>query len=738
MRSVRIAVTLILLARPCTSSLAAQPLQPNGGSTITVTNNNDTGPGSLPQAVTDAQDGDTIRFNLDPAINFIILGSGLILNKDINIIGPGPDYLSISTSGTFHLFYVMPGHNVTLASFQCFSDGGGSVFNDNANLTIDQCDINGRRPEPGGAIYNDGSISGATLVIRNTRVSGQTMTNGGGIYNTENATVTLIDSNVTSCYANDTGGGIFNLGTLTLLRTYLSGDQAGAALGAAGGTAGGIFNAGNLTITHGNISYNRAGIDGGGLANSGTATITNTALYENVAQPRDNPNGINGAITNRGTLTITNCTISENRANLGGGAIGNSGKSAILTITHSTISENLSTVDSGGIINADGANLQIGHTILNANSVANLFVSASGSVSSLGYNLSSDDAAGLFVSPGDQINTDPLLGPLQSNGGLNEFYPLLDGSPAIDAGDPNFAPPPIYDQRDLGHQRVYNGRIDIGSFEVQPTPSPSALANLSTRLWVGTGDNVGIAGFILRNAAIGLVIRGLGPSLANQGVPDFLADPVLELRDSSGTLVAQNDNWQDDPSHQDDILVALGLAPSNTHEAAICFLSLIIPADAYTAILSGKDGGTGTGLVEVYDVHSTGTDPQLFNISTRGFIQTADQVMIGGFILSEGRQTRVVVRGLGPSLAHSGITNALTDPTLELRDINGILVVANDNWQDDPGSAEELFNLGLQPSDPFEPAIFMITGPGLYTAILAGKNGGTGVGLVEVYNAQTD
>ena len=156
---------------------------------------------------------------------------------------------------------------------------------------------------------------------------------------------------------------------------------------------------------------------------------------------------------------------------------------------------------------------------------------------------------------------------------------------------------------------------------------------------------------------------------------------------------------------------------------------------SYTAILAGKNGGAGIGLVEIYDTNQA-ADSQLANISTRGFVQTGDNVMIGGFILGGSNQnTGVVVRGIGPSLAQFfGLSPVLADPTLELRDSNGALLISNDDWQDDPASAAQLSALGLAPQDPKESGIFVSLPPGAFTAILAGKNGGTGIGLVEIYN----
>jgi hypothetical protein len=249
-------------------------------------------------------------------------------------------------------------------------------------------------------------------------------------------------------------------------------------------------------------------------------------------------------------------------------------------------------------------------------------------------------------------------------------------------------------------------------------------------LRVETGNNVLIGGFIITGNAPKIVaVRGIGPSLTRFGISDVLADPTLELHAANGTLLAQNDDWQDDPD-QAAQLTALNLALQDPKESGI--VTTLPPDASYTAILAGKKGGTGVGLVEIYDTNQT-ADSQLANISTRGFVQAGNTVMIGGFILGgNSHNTRVVVRGIGPSLA--GLSPLLADPTLELHDGNGTLLISNDDWQDDPTSAGELGALGLGLHDPKESGISTSLPPGAFTAVLAGTNGGTGIGLVEIYN----
>ena len=265
------------------------------------------------------------------------------------------------------------------------------------------------------------------------------------------------------------------------------------------------------------------------------------------------------------------------------------------------------------------------------------------------------------------------------------------------------------------------------------TPSPPRLLNISTRLRVETGDNVMIGGFIITGTQPkNVAVRGLGPSLVQAGITDALADPTLELHVSNGgiTLLESNDDWQDNPI-QAAQLTALGLGLPNPKESG--FVATLDPAYSFTTIMAGKNGGTGVGLIEIYDT-GAGADSELANISTRGFVRTNNNVMIGGFILGGSQNVSVAVRGIGPSLANFGLSPVLADPTLELHNGNGATLVANDNWQDDPAAAGQLTAYGLALPNPKESGIFTSLPPGAYTAILAGKDGGTGIGLVEIYN----
>jgi len=324
------------------------------------------------------------------------------------------------------------------------------------------------------------------------------------------------------------------------------------------------------------------------------------------------------------------------------------------------------------------------------------------------------------------MRIDATTGALLNSAAFNSADDLfLDSSGNLLVGS-STQNPTFYSQ-DLTQGNSLNGGPQM--FVTQYAPAQAL--NISTRLRVELGDRVMIGGFIVTGSASkNVAVRGIGPSLAGSGISDVLVDPILELRDGSGALLSQNDDWQDDPTHASE-LTALGLAPGDPRESAI--VATLQPSAAYTAILSGKNSGTGVGLVEIYDTNRA-ADSHLANISTRGFVQTGDNVMIGGFILAGSSGTAIAVRGIGPSLSQSGLSDVLTDPILELRDSNGALLASNDNWQDDPAQAAQLSAHGLALSNSVESGIFTSLRPGAFTAILAGKNGGSGIGLVEIYN----
>src|SRR5437868_4709509 len=252
--------------------------------------------------------------------------------------------------------------------------------------------------------------------------------------------------------------------------------------------------------------------------------------------------------------------------------------------------------------------------------------------------------------------------------------------------------------------------------------------NLSARAHVFTGERILIAGLIIEgteNKAV--LIRGLGPTLASFGVPAPLANPTLSLYDHTGALIAANDNWK---ATQQTQIQATGLAPPNDFEAAIL---ISLPPGAYTAFLQGKAMTTGIGLSEVYDV-GPNVNAQPTNLSARAFVGTGGDVLIGGTIIGGNAASlqRVLVRALGPSLAGAGIATPLANPTLSLRDANGNVIANNDNWKD--SQQADIAATGKAPSNDLESAVLALLAPGNYTAIVAGKNGTTGVALIEFYS----
>jgi len=262
----------------------------------------------------------------------------------------------------------------------------------------------------------------------------------------------------------------------------------------------------------------------------------------------------------------------------------------------------------------------------------------------------------------------------------------------------------------------------ISVFRAAGTAPSDLFANISTRAQVGTGDNALIGGFIITgNQPKTVIVRAIGPSLPLAGA---LADPVIEVHGSSGELLATNDNWKDATTKQE--IINSGLAPANDLESALWG---VIEPGAYTVVVRGKNNATGIGLFEVYDLDTT-IPTKLANVSTRGHVGSGDDVMIAGVIIVGSRPVNVILHAIGPSLARIGVQNPLEDPVLELRDPNGGLIASNDNWQEHEA---EVNATSLPPNDPRESAIVARLYPANYTAIVRGKNGETGVALVDAY-----
>ena len=432
------------------------------GATITVTTINDNGSGSLRQALADAANFDTINFDSSLNGQTITLTSGeLLADKHITISGPGADRLTVDANHASRVFNILPQRDVTISGLTIANGSaplpyrwGGGIYNDHGALTLNNCTISGNTAVQGsgGGIFIDGFGSSAMLTINNCTINGNSAWPGGGIYNYR-GTVTITNSTLTgnSDTGSNAGGAILNQGTLTITGSTFSGNSS---------TSGGaIYNAGfnlatisTLAIANSTFSGNSAS-RGGAIYNdfAATATMSNCTFSGNSAGGPDNViyNGTGGAIFNAQALTMINCTVSGNSATIHGGGVYN------------------------GINGSAVGLLKIGGTILNAGpSGENIYNDTSfynATVTSLGYNLSSDDGGGYLTATGDRSNTNPRLGPLQDNGGPTFTHLPAANSPAIDAGGPTL----WTDQRGPGFVRIFNDRPDIGALEVQPAPSPS-------------------------------------------------------------------------------------------------------------------------------------------------------------------------------------------------------------------------------------------------------------------------
>ena len=416
---------------------------PSPTPTLIVTNTNDSGPGSLRQALADANDGDVIGFAVTGTIG--LTTGELLVTKSITISGPGAENLAVNGSGQSTVFHIVPGETVTISGLTITnghaSDSGGGIYNDHAVLILNNCTIsdNSATGNLGGGIHNDGkNIGHATLQINNSLITNNT----GGIYNDalQAGTATLV-INYSTLSNNKNGEAINNDGwsctfcgngttSVQVINSSITGNPGGAIYSDTGRENCGVSCPVTVSITNSTISGN-----GGGVHNS---TLSDTVVSNSTIS--DNGSGIyndNGALQ----ASVYNTTMSNN-----GVEIQNFNAPVVVAM-----SDTIFNVSPGG------------HSVLND----------FGTVTSYGYNVSSDDGGGYLNGTGDQVNTEPMLGPLQDNGGPTFTHALLPGSPAINAGDPNFVGPPDYDQRGPGYERVRGGRIDVGSFEVQSPPPPS-------------------------------------------------------------------------------------------------------------------------------------------------------------------------------------------------------------------------------------------------------------------------
>jgi CSLREA domain-containing protein len=684
--------------------------------------------------------------NCDASGNCTIhLGTALQdLSDNVAISGPGMDKLIVirNSTSSFRIFNVTAPGVVSLSG-----------------MTI----TNGSAPTNGTGGGINQTSAGTVNVINCTVSSNQALVSGagGGINNDSSGTLNITNSTVSANSAGEGGGIRSNGGTVNVTGSTVSGNTADSNSGAFSGTghgAGILLIAGTLNVTNSTLSGNLARdtggggntINGGGIyVAAGTANVINSTLSGNSA----NKDG--GGIYNTATLKVSNCTLTGNSAIIGGGIYNQAAGSA--TLKSSLVALNMSITH-----NFNGSFVTGGFNLIGSNDGA-------GASFPPGNPNANNDIVGTNAAP-----IDPKIdaGGLKDNGGPTKTIALLAGSPAIDKGSNVALPntPLSTDQRGDGFPRtsddpaIANAAIgtDIGAFELPaptppptptpaptptatptPTASPGLVANVSTRLPVGTGDNVLIEGFVVQGPAGStkkIIVRAIGPALAAFGITDALPNPTLEIHDANNNnaIVATNDDWRNTQlgglitADQSSEISASGFAPGNDLESAII---ANLPPGSYTAVVRGVGNSVGTGVVDAYDL-STTSSASLVNVATRGLIQPGDGLMIGGFITENGL-VKAVVRAIGPSLAAFGITNALADTTLQLRDGNGNLVVENDDWKirsSDGGSQQaEIEATGLQPSDDREAAVVTTLPPGQYTAQVRGKPETTGTGVVQIY-----
>ena len=522
---------------------------------------------------------------------------------------------------------------------------------------------------------------------------------------------------------------------------------------------GGSHGAGGQTIFNDTSTAANASLDNGGTGDVSTAESSLTTFNDTSTAGHatiTNQGGLGFGQASSGGATIFDGSSTADGAILiaNGGANGGGG-GAILFLGASTGGTARVRVFDNGSLDISGrqSNLTVGsiegsgNVLLGANRLRvgtnNIDTSFSGMISNDGQNGSLAkigsgvvtlqanhciaNTVGLFLVSGSIINLD-FAGPPDVIGSL-----VVNGVPQAPGiyGGPMSGAPHILPEFGDG----------LGTVEAGPM---STLGNISTRAFVQTGDNVVIGGFIIEGAeAKRVVIRAIGPELTQYGVPNALANPTLELHDGTGALIASNNNWVATiiggiiTSDQVAAIRASGYAPGDPRESAMI---VNLPPGNYTAIVRGVANTTGVALAEVYDL-SPAPNSLLGNISTRSFVQTGDNVMIGGVIVQGTEPRRVIVRAIGPELTQYGIPNPLADPTLELHDSTGALIASNDNWQHTiiggiitSDQVAAIRASGHAPRDPRESAIIATLPPGNYTAIVRGINNTTGVALVEVYD----
>jgi CSLREA domain-containing protein len=703
------------------------------------------------------------------------------IGDHLSITGPGADKLTVrlGSGGPYRIFGVLTTSvtlsGLTISGGDAGLQGGGAIQSPvTGTLDVNNCTLSGNQALIGGAVANLGN---ATVNLTDcTLIENVGSFEGGAIMN-DHGTVTLTNC-IVSFNTSNSGGAFFcDVGSTTnIINCTISYNSAVGAPGAGGNGGGAYSQGGTLVVSGSTFMGNSADDDGGGISRSdpGALVLTLSTLKDNTAV--GSGGGLSTTSTEGFIVSVVGCTVSGNSAALGGGiqvsdgslelvnstvsnntTIAGTGNGAgiralggpphfFVVLTNSTIASNATALGAGakggGISNESSEPIFVKNCLIALN-LADVGPDVSGNFASTltftseGFNLvgKTDGGAG-FTAATDLTGTiaaplDPKLDPngLLDNGGPTQTIALLVGSPAIDqATSDGLRGSLTTDQRGPGFPRTFDQPLipnaaggdgtDIGAFELETTPS--TFANISTRERVETGDNVLIGGFIITGTdPKKVLLRAIGPSLPLSG---FLADPTIELHDEAGAVIALNDNWQNNLNKQE--IIDTGIPPPNDLESA---LLVTLSPNAYTAIVKGVNDGTGIALVEVYDLDAT-VDSHLANISTRGLVQTGDDVMIGGIIILGTDAQEVLLRAIGPSLP---LTGALADPTLELHDMDGVTIATNDDWRSDQEA--DIMATGIPPTDDVESAILMTLTPDAYTAIVRGKDNTTGVALVEAY-----
>lgn len=642
--------------------------------------------------------GGTVTFNIGNAI--IILTQGMLPAITTNTTINGGGVVAISGANATPILTINNGGTLTLKNITIThgfaSEDGGAVRNfgtlnaNNCKFTENQTEA----PYSGGAILSLGLLN-----LTNCEFARNKAGNGGAIYPRFPAAVTKIagcnfHENVAISPTDGWGGAILLWdGTqVTITGSIFSANSARSDGGAIY-----VHGESSLTINTTQLSANAA-TNGGAIQKRGgsPATLTNVTMSGNT--------GVTGgalALQGAGTSNfLQNVTFSGNQAAVGGALYLNN---ASASVTNATLCQNTGRA----IYQRNISAVSVRNTIITDNIGANCDTPVASSV----FSLSDDKSCELGTGQDSAANIS--LGPLANNGGPTQTHLPQPGSAAINGGTATGAP--ARDQRNYDRA---GAAPDVGAAEFGGTISVT-LANIATRLFVNTGDNVLIGGFIITGTqSKTTMLRAIGPSLPLAGK---LSDPVLELYQGN-TLLESNNNWMESPNQQ--AILDTTIAPSHPLESAI--LRSLAPG-AYTAVLRGANNGTGIGVVEAYDLDRT-TGSKLANISTRGAVQTGDNVLIAGFIVLGSDAQTVIVRALGPSVPVPG---ALGDPNLELYNANGTILEANDNWGD--SANQQAITDSIPPTNNLEAAILRILLPGNYTAIVRGTNNTTGVAVVEVY-----